>query len=128
MKLGRILRIFLIIFDMTLLAYIINSVVTGQVPRDNPVFWIAVAIEIFIGYLTYRFWMHSLLKKGFNSDRIKFLVALVVGIILTPILYLVPISVLQPAVNADRFYYGTVVTLLIYSSFVIDKFLKKNKT
>jgi hypothetical protein len=126
-KLGRIARTFLIIFDLTLLTYIINSVVTSQVPRDKPAFWIAVAIEIFLGYLTYWFWMRSLLKPGFNPDKIKFLVTLVIGAALSQLIYLIPFSWLQPATTADRFYFGTFVTLLIYSSFVIDKYLKKNR-
>jgi drug/metabolite transporter (DMT)-like permease len=126
-KLGRIARTFLIIFDMTLLAYIINSVVTRQVPRDRPVFWIAVAIEIFLGFLVYWFWMRSLRKPGFNPDKVKFLVILVIGVALSQLVYLIPISWLQPAITADRFFYGTIVTLLLYSSFVIDKYLQKNK-
>ena len=127
MKLGRIARAFLIIFDMTLVVYIINSMVTGQVPRDRPAFWIATGIEILLGFLTYRFWMRSLLRKGFNSDKVTTLVIFLLAALLPFIFEFSKINWLQPAVTADRFYYGAIVTLLIYSSFVIDKYLKHNK-
>lgn len=127
MKLGRIARTFLIIFDMTLIIYVINSVVIGQVPRDRPVFWIATVIEILLGFLTYWFWMRSLLRKGFNSDKVITLVIFLFAVLLPFIFDFSKLSWLQPAVTADRFYYCAIVTLLIYSSFVIEKYMKKNK-
>jgi hypothetical protein len=127
MKLGKIARTFLIIFDMTLVIYVINSVVIGQVPRDQPAFWIATAIEILLGFLTYRFWMRSLLRKGFNSDKVTTLVIFLFAVLLPFLFDFSKLKWLQPAVTADRFYYCAIVTLLIYSSFVIDKHLKNHK-
>lgn len=112
------------VFDTILLTVIINNLVRNYSPVNDPVFWIAAGVEVGLGWLTYRFWMRSLLVKGFKFDRKMAVALVVVGCLLPNILYLSEYQVLHPAGSTDLFYYVTVITLLIYSSFIIDKYLK----
>ncbi len=127
MKLGKYLRIFLILFDAVLFTVIIDNLVRGLSPVNQPVFWIAACVEVGLGWLTYRFWMRSLLVKGFKIDKMIVVVLVVVGCSLPNIFYLSDYAVLNPAGSTDLFYYVTVISLIIYSSFIIDKYLKSHR-
>ena len=123
MKLGRFTKIFLVIFGVVLLTVIIDNFVRGLVPVGNPVYWIAAAIEMGLGYLTYWFWMRSVLVKGFKLDRIMVIVLIILGFALPNVFYLVGYGVLNPAGSTDLYYYLAVIALTIYSSYTIDKYL-----
>ncbi|HSW57129.1 MAG TPA: hypothetical protein VLH15_01880 [Dehalococcoidales bacterium] len=127
MRLGKYTRIFFIFFGVVLLSVIIDNFARGYSPVKNPIFWLAVFIEIGLGYLTYRFWMRSLLVKGFKFDRLMVVGLIVLGVMLPNLFYLSGFRVLNPAGSTDLFYYFTVVCLLVYSSYIIDKYLAKHK-
>jgi hypothetical protein len=121
LKLGRFSKIFLVIFDMVLLTFIVDNFVRQLVPVDHPVYWVAAAIEVGLGFFTYWFWMRSLLVKGFKFDRIMAIVLVVVGCALPNLFYISGYGILNPAGSTDLYYYVTVVSLVIYSSYIFDR-------
>jgi hypothetical protein len=123
LKLGRFTKIFLVIFGVVLLTVIIDNFVRGLVPVGNPVYWIAAAVELGLGYLTYWFWMRSVLVEGFKLDRIMVIVLIILGFALPNVFYIAGFGVLNPAGSTDLYYYLAVITLTIYSSYTLDKYL-----
>lgn len=127
MKLGKFLKIFLIIFDVVLLAFIINNFVRDYAPVERPMYWAGVIVEIGLGLLIYWFWMRSLLVKGFKLDKIVVVVLMVLGFILPNLYYISGIDLLQPAGSSDLFFFFSIVTLVIYSNYSVDKYLAEHR-
>jgi drug/metabolite transporter (DMT)-like permease len=123
MKLGRFTKIFVVVFGIVLLTVIIDNFARGLVPVASPVYWIAAAIEMGLGYLTYWFWMRSILVKGLKLDRIMVIVLIVLGFALPNVFYLAGFGILNPAGSTDLYYYLAVIILTIYSSYTIDRYL-----
>jgi hypothetical protein len=121
LKLGKWIRALMITFDMVLLAVIIYNIASRTAPVEKPVFWVAAAIEIAISLLTYRFWMGSVGKKGFTAGRITAAILLVIGLVTPLTLYLVGPAYLHDASSTDIFYIWSIVGLIIYSSFTLEK-------
>jgi hypothetical protein len=125
LALSKISRILFIILDIALLVYIISDIARSIVPVEQALFWLAAAIEIALGYLTYITWMRSTLGKKYFRYRIIAVCLLILGIFL-PILFS-SMRILEATVTSDRFYIATVLTLLIYSSFIIKKYQDSNR-
>jgi hypothetical protein len=125
--LAKISKIMLITLDVILLAFVISNLVYGVSPINQPGFWVAAAIEIVLGYLTYRFWMRSILGKEYRHYRRRAFILILIGILLPIILYYSNISFFSSAGITDLFYFITVITLLIYSSFIIKRYLETHK-
>jgi len=126
-KLGKYTKIFIFILDAVLLALIVVYFARGWLPVDHPMFWIAVALELGLGWLTFWFWMRSLLVNGFKLDKILVVVLIILGISLPFLFYSSGFDFLKHAGSADLFFYFSVVTLTIYSHYVVDKFLNEHK-
>lgn len=126
MALSRKTQLYLIIFDLLILAFIIVSFIRDYYPINRPVFWAAAVIEIGLGFLTYRFWMHSILGKEYRSYRVRAFLFIVIGVFFPIFFYAINIDYLRPAGNTDLFFVFTGLTLLIYSSFIIDNYLESH--
>jgi hypothetical protein len=127
LKLGKYTKIFLFIFDVVLLALIVVYFVRGWLSVDHPMFWIAVVAELGLGWLTYWFWMRSLLVKGFKLDKVLVVILILLGIALPFLFYSSGFEFLQHAGSTDLFYYFSLVSLTIYSHYMVDKFLDQHK-
>jgi hypothetical protein len=125
--LGKSMRLLLILLDISFIFYTIVHMVLRLAPVDQPVYWIAGALEVGLAFLAYRYWMQSWESKGFNSDRIKTLVIAAAAIALPYILDAANVELLKPAVSTDFFFYCAALTLLIYSSYRINSKVKGQK-
>ena len=121
LKLSMFFKVFLTILDISILVTIIVNFSRDLMPRDQPVFWIGVVVEILIGFVAYWFWMRSILVQGFSRDRIISIVLVLSGILLPFAIQLSDLKVLKPAINSDVFFFVTLISLIIYSSFIIEK-------
>jgi hypothetical protein len=119
-------RGYLIFFDLLILAYIVYSFARDYYPATQPVFWIAAAVEIGLAFLTYRFWMRSILGKEYRLYRIRAFLLIIIGIFLPIFLWITSVSFLRPAASADVFYLAAALTLFIYSSFIIERYLDEH--
>ncbi|HEX7475088.1 MAG TPA: hypothetical protein VF318_03910 [Dehalococcoidales bacterium] len=128
MVLSRTSRVFLIVLDLALMAFIISDMVRGYSPVERPVFWIGAVIEIGLGYLTYFLWMRSTLGIERLRYQITAYFLIVVAVFVPLLIYSSHNSLLQPAETTERFYFVAVLTLLIYSSLIIRKYRAQNST
>jgi hypothetical protein len=111
-----------------ILAYIIISCIRDYFPIESYVFWLVSAAVVGLAYLTYWYWMKSVLDPEQKSNRLWAYFYILAGLLLPPALYFSNIDILQPAVNADVFYICAVLTWFLYGSFVINKRLAQRKT
>jgi hypothetical protein len=125
--LSKISRAFLIILDVALLAFVVSDIVRGYSPVERAGFWTGAAIETGLGYLTYFVWMRSTLGKEYLKYRIIAYFLIVVGVFVPILIYWSHNSVLEAAETTERFYFVTVLTLLIYSSFMIRNYQAKHQ-
>jgi hypothetical protein len=127
LKLGKFFKIILFAFDVVLLLFIVDNFVRNYAPTNEPIYWIGVAVEIALGWLTYWFWMRSTLVSGFKFDKLMVIILMVLGLALPNAYYISGLHFLNPAAPSDLFFYFVVVSLTIYSSYRIDKFLATNR-
>jgi len=118
--LGKGMRLLLILLDISFIFYTIVHMVLRLSPVDQPVYWIFGAVEIGLALLAYRYWMHSIGSKGFNSDRITALTIAVIALVLPYIIDISKVEFLKPAASTDFFFYCAALTLLIYRSYRIN--------
>jgi hypothetical protein len=117
--LGKYMRLLLIVLDISLIAYTISHIIYHVLPVTEPTFWVGAIIEVGIAYLAFRFWMRSREAKKWNSDRWWTLLLVVLAIFWPVAARYTDFDMLKSAATADLLFFGSALTLLIYSSFVV---------
>jgi hypothetical protein len=127
MTLSKLSRIFLVILDVALLAFIISDIIRGYSPVEKGVFWFGAGVEVALGYLTFLVWMRSTLGPAYLRYRIIAIILILLGIFLPTIVYFSNNNFLAPAETTERFYLVSALSLLIYSSFIIKRYRETHR-
>jgi hypothetical protein len=125
--LGKYMRILLIALDVCLLAYIVSHMIYHILPINEPVFWIAVVVEMWLAWLAYRYWMHSQGSRSWNHEKTLAIVLIVVAAAWPSLIHLTQFDWLLSAAQSEQFFFLAILTLLIYSSYVIKPLPKAGK-
>jgi hypothetical protein len=125
--LGKYMRMLLIALDVCLLAYIVSHMIYHILPVTEPVFWIAVLIEIGLAWLAYRYWMRSRSAHSWNNEKTLTIVLIVVAAAWPSLVRFTQSDWLIWAAPADLRFFFAILTLLIYSSYVVKPLTNADK-
>ena len=117
MALGKVMRLLLIVLDISLIAYIISHMIFRLLPVNEPVFWLGALIEVGLSLMAFKFWISSSGKKNWNSDRSWTLILVIVAMVWPIIARYTDYYLLKSAAAADLLFFGSALTLLVWSSF-----------
>jgi hypothetical protein len=113
----KVTRILIILAEIFWVGLIISGTIQRGLPT-NPVFWIAVVIEVALGFLTYNAYKRYLVNKSYKRWNLIILVLTVIGIGV-PIALFYLVDFLKPAG-------GTwIIYLLTVNSFYLYRIIKK---
>ncbi|MBN1191261.1 MAG: hypothetical protein JXA46_16010 [Dehalococcoidales bacterium] len=121
MVLGKYMRMLLIALDICLLAYIISHMVYRLLPVTEPAFWIGVIIEVGLAWLAYRYWMRARTLRSWTYEKTLTVVLIAAAIAWPSLVRFTNSELLILAAPSDLLFFFALLTLLIYSSYVIQR-------